>query len=269
MSHKIPYIGEVTAGMERSGKTYYTEKLGNAFNRKGRTIIAYNVGREEDFKDYENVDFLGSKQTAILIKSRYGKEKYKQYMMYKSILFFSYKNRLYRTKDFNTVLGGKKIKVERFFNRQDEKAFFQCVYKFISNAHLIGDDFRAVTRYGLPESVLELFSRKAHTGKKSSTAKFKGKGVHLSLLYHSLDFVSEEIFTYSTHINIFPLEVPPNVRFLKNNNFLYSSIHKMYKQISDEKARDEKNGIENYNFAQINVRKRQCYIVKGEKIKQI
>ena len=51
VSHKIPYIGEVTAGMERSGKTYYTEKLGNAFNRKGRTIIAYNVGREEDYKD--------------------------------------------------------------------------------------------------------------------------------------------------------------------------------------------------------------------------
>ena len=167
-NHQKAWILDLCLGRERSGKTFYCEKIGNLSNKNGKTIVAYNVGRDDDFSDYEPCNFLGFQDTLSFIRNTKGKEKANQYKINKSMLFFEYKSKVYRIKDFNAVLGGKKLKIERLFNRRDEANFFKSIYRYTSNIHLIGDDFRAVTRYGMPESLTELCSRKAHTGKSSS-----------------------------------------------------------------------------------------------------
>lgn len=265
VNHRKPWMGDIVTGMERSGKTFYTEQISKAFNiNDARISIAYNYGRDSDFSTFEPIKILTSEETEDLIFNTKGKKAEKTYKRRRRIIYFAYKGKVFHFKDFNKVLKGKRVKIRKLFNRQDERNLFLSFFQYVPNCHIIGDDFRSATRYGLPDSFLQLFSSKAHTGQMCSDAKQKGLGTHVSLLYHSLDAVNPELFTYATHISIFPSESPPSVRFLKDNKWLYDNIKKSYQRVLQ--VRKSPN---NYDFVQIDIRNKSVNLIEGERVKNL
>lgn len=254
----------IITGVERSGKTYFAEKLCNVMHKNGKTAIVYNKGNDSDFSDFEEIEILDKGDTYVYIMENKGKAEARKYTWRSDVRYFEYKEKIYHFSRFNAILGGKKISIPRV---ELEDLFFKAMYSYVGNCFFIGDDFRVVTRQGVQANLINLTARKNHTGKKS-TSKSVPKGSHLSFIYHNLDLVNNEIFHYATHLIMYYTGIKPALKQL-NDERLKPLIWEAYEL--NRKGKMQK-GEEYFDAYQINIRGANSYTItplKGEQIKKI
>lgn len=207
---KIIYVGA-----ERSGKTYLMEKRANAENKTGKTCFVYNVGSPKDFPGYTEIEF----PTFNEMLSRKHKEERKTFRINPTLEYFRINGDEYDIRRFNAVTKGMKLKSYKLRKTQ-EKMLFEALADYASGINFMIDDARSVLKNALREDHIYLFSRKNHTGTKSSSPKMRGAGMDISAVFHSLDYVTEEMYIYATHLHLFRVIGEPDLRKIKDRGLI-------------------------------------------------
>lgn len=225
--HELRFMFAI-AGAERSGKTFFSEHFARAYQRSKGPVIVYNPGREDDFKEYQYLEFVPTyKSVEIMgLDPKTDKRKIRRILRSTHFTHFKIGGKVYQCKDLNAVLHKvKAVKVTRLSHPLEEGRFFKTVHDFVSGALLIGDDFRPVARnigdYRL-SPMLELFSRKNHCGKKAGwrpTNKDR-MGVDVICIFHHPDKVNTEIYDFVSHIFLFKVTRQIKGRTVDNDDAL-------------------------------------------------
>ena len=221
--------GTIVVGAPRHGKTYFSERAGMAYAKAGGTSVAYNVGMPKDFASYISVSLITPAVKVEMIKEKGGKAKLSD--MPQVIEFFKINEteKIYHLKDFCKIFKGKCVKVERLNPQyQEERMFFKVIFRYFYNTLVILDDFRAMTRNGMPSEFIELTSRQNHCGKNYATGD--AVGVDLIYIYHSFQYVPPEMYTTANSIVQFKTQVEP---FAKDNDELDELLKNNYKILRD------------------------------------
>jgi hypothetical protein len=253
----------ITVGAERSGKTFFSEKMAKIANESGKTIIAYNKGMDKDFADFITVDIPDLEDTREYIYTKLGKDAFKKFNRNPSIRYFQYNGMYHDFRRFNAILGGKKIAI---YQQDMEDSLFKNLFKYASNCMLIGDDFRGVTRNGLSRNLITLLSRKNHTGRQS-TSKVP-PGMDINLIYHNCDLVNAEFFSYTTHIVLYFTQNKPKLARIENEE-IKQVIWKCYELLKEGKKNKGESFFDAY---QINLRGKNSYtyqLIEGSKINKL
>ena len=195
MRHRLNII---VAGAPRSGKTFYAQKLADKYSKKGKGILAYNVGLHSDFDEYEEIEFMDKYDTSKFLD----KKQKRIYFERPEIRLFKYRGKIYDMKYFYQISKGKKLKAYRIADAQSEDLLFISLYKYAKDMLIIFDDIRPVFRAGLKKGSINLFSRINHTGLLSKDTAAKN-GVDIILIFHNLDKVNSELYDYATHLVTF------------------------------------------------------------------
>lgn len=188
-------------GGERSGKSHLAKKLSEVYQKVGSVLI-YNIGRMSDFPNgefhyFEPLDF---REHLKMLKTEGEIEDYKAN---KTIDYFRFEGKIYHFKDFNQLFFQKKVKMYRITKRSEENAFFETMYKYVSNCLFVLDDCKSIFVYGLKDRHVQLLSRKNHTGNESNMEISRGKGIDIINIFHGLDSVPIDIWLYTTHVFLF------------------------------------------------------------------
>jgi hypothetical protein len=209
-------------GGERSGKSYLSKKIAEKYNKNGSVLI-YNIGRMSDFPDEEFTYFepLGFKEH---IKNMHSDSEIEDYKSDPRIIYFRYNKLIYHFEDFNDLFKGKKVKMFRMTKRSEENAFFETIYKYISNCLFVLDDCKPLFVYGLKENHIQLLSRKNHTGNESKNESSRGKGVDIINIFHGIDSVPIDIWLYTTHLFLFKTSTNGTGKTLQDATLLKSII---------------------------------------------
>lgn len=208
---------EILAGDERGGKTFYAKTLMDAYFKTMGSVLVYGVGKPEDFPDgeyewFEPLTFAEHLQ--FFHSSTYSK---RLYNLNKTIEYFRFRDKVYHFRDFNRLFYKRhKLKMYRIPNRAFESAFLKAMYEYTSGCLMGFDDCRSIFRYGLQDTHIEFFSRKNHSGAKSSTEILRGKGIDSLVIYHNVDHVSEDFWTYGTSFTMFRCSNAPDLKKVEN-----------------------------------------------------
>ncbi len=248
---RIRYF-QIYAGATQEGKSYDIEK--NAEQYKG-VVFVYNAGKSEDFANYVQIEVLDLQDCKEANKRHlqnfYGKlilesktkerknfyeQKMKQEISFfaqnpKSV-YFRHENKTYHFQDFLAfaVKNGSKIKAHRV-SRESELKFFKTIFYYFSNVLLILDDTKSMFVSGLHSDGTNLFSKINHCGEKLQNA-LKSKGIDVQLVFHGLDFVNPEFFTYATDIILFKSVLEP--QYNKADLHLYKPyLQKAFKTVNE------------------------------------
>lgn len=193
------------AGVEQSGKTYFAERMAEAYIKAGRPALIYNVAKDSDFADAEICSPLSKDQLY-----RHTKNKAQQYNVktLDNLPMFQDENtgKILPFSSFTKFYAGKLVKIYRV---KDEPLLFKSFFQYLYNTMIIFDDNRATTRHGLSHQQIELFSRKNHAGFKYANGK---QGVDLFFIYHNLDTVPAELYDYINRAVLFQLNRVPDNR---------------------------------------------------------
>lgn len=198
----------IITGAERSGKTYFTEKLLSGEAAKGAMCIVYNPGRESDFSDYVNFEIKDFNER-YLSANKADRRKLKLSNRGDVLSCIESGSDIDVPVRGLNVLAQKgtlrKIKVRRTGDSNAENDFFRAVGLYCRNARLVIDDARPFFRHGLTAKLIELMSRKAHTGYKLPEKLRGGRttGTDIFVLSHNISKVSPETFDYTTGIVMF------------------------------------------------------------------
>jgi hypothetical protein len=240
---------EIIAGAMQEGKSYYTDQKANEYVRTGKGfVLVYNCGKPEDFKDFTQIEILEKGETVAHLTShhnsiiRSAKErkfskrqidllndnKRNEISLYKENavpLFF----RDCRTDNFYRIeslmnfamssKGNRRVKMQRP-SREFELRFFDIIYKNVSHCYLIVDDCRAIYKNGLQSGDIQTYSRLNHSGTKIQAPELNGKGIDCSLIFHDLDLVNEEFYTYATEVTLFKCNQKPDFRKIRMPNLV-------------------------------------------------
>lgn len=219
---------KLVAAVPRAGKTFLTEKIARAYHKSGRGyVFVYNQGKAEDFKGFEIVRFLSFKETAR--KYYPGKHERREYMFDPKIEYFVFRGVEYHVKDLNRVLHGKKVSCYRIFSKREEGELFNVFFYYMSHALLVIDDARPILQR-LYDSQLQFFGRQNHTGEKSSSINYRGKGTDIILIYHNLDKINAEVYNWATHLIMLKCTQKPDGAKMENQS-VYSAIEKTYETL--------------------------------------
>ena len=204
----------VTAGAERSGKTYFTAKFAEKYAGSG-AVMVYNPGNpRRDFTEYQVLDFLPVAQSVEVlgIPAVPKHRSPEQEILLRSVKFaptflhFRLNDKVYSVENLNAVLyRNRRTKVFRQSSLIDEGKFFKTIHDFCSGLLLINDDFRSVARNMSDQRLsplLELYSTKNHCGKLAAW-KPQRQGVDIINIFHHPDKVNAEIYDYTTHVLLF------------------------------------------------------------------
>lgn len=214
---------QVLIGSERSGKTFFARHLAQLYSQNHGSVIAYNFGKLEDFPDSEYkllTPVLFREHRAKIIGN--DKNALREYNHDPKIEYFRIGSspRLYHFRDFNRYFyeSGGKVKMLRIMNREEERAFFETVYNYISLCLFILDDCVSIFIYGLKDEHAIIFSRKNHTGAESSIKELRGLGIDVMPIYHDIDSVPTKIWTFTNSIVMFKTFQQPVGTNLKKSN---------------------------------------------------
>ena len=215
----------IISGLEQSGKSYYSIKLAKLYNSKGGIVFVYNPGRLEDYKNYSEIEVIGTKETAAIIQDKHQRRAYQRNPQ---IELFRYQGKAYRMKDFVNVLKGKAVYAFRIPNRTDETLFFAALNWYAYNTLVLLDDCRPIFRYGLADGHIQFFNSKNHAGKKANPPPLNGsRGLDVIAIFHNLDKVNRELYDYATHITLFAQNQLPDKSTVDNQEY-YAEIEKAY-----------------------------------------
>lgn len=212
--------GILIAGLQQSGKTYFTEQLCKSKNIFGFSVV-YNIGRVSDWQNAVEIEPI----TPDLMPSQ--KEAQKARDRFFCVDFWKVKNtgKVVASKDVPKIFKGKTVKIYRSQNW--EKQIFNCFYEYFFGGLLILDDFRVSTRHGLKDYHIQLFSRQNHTGAKHT----KSSGMDIAWIYHNLDTPPGELYDYCSHLVLFKLNSPPKppTGELATDEVIFDTIEKVNK----------------------------------------
>lgn len=215
----------IISGLEQSGKSYYSIKLAKLYNSKGGIVFVYNPGRLEDYKGYQEIEIIGTKESAAMISNKHQRRAYQRNPQ---IELFRHQGKIYRIKDFVKALRGKAVYAFRIPNRADETLFFAALNWYAYNTLVLLDDCRPIFRYGLSDGHIQFFNSKNHAGKKVSPPPLNGsRGLDVIAIFHNLDKVNRELYDYATHITLFAQNQLPDKSTVDNAEY-YAEIEKAY-----------------------------------------
>lgn len=204
----------IVAGMERSGKTSYLEKLIIRFlvTSPQHKVFAYSLGSPSDYPQAPEINIYSREQSSNYFN-----------VNSQNISLFSFNDKVYKLKDvFNF---SRYVKAQRMSSLADERSFFNFVSQKMGKGFLIADDSRPIFRHGLSAELLSLTSKKKHVE--------KGRGCNIAFVVHNLDKIPEEVFDYTTKIVMFKLFRPPNIRFDDDLKKLVDRAYKGLNQMPD------------------------------------
>jgi hypothetical protein len=214
------------AGLEQTGKTYFSEQYANAYTKVGGTALIYNVGKDSDFSGAEVCEPLQNDEISL-----YERDKIKKSLIRSTNYFQLFRDertsKIYHFKDFCKVYKGKKVKIYRCKN---ERLLFKSFFMHLYSTLIILDDNRASTRHGLGHELIELCSRKNHAGVRHCGNR--KQGVDLFFIYHNLDTVPGELYDYITHAVLFRLNRMPEKSHFGNPEF-FEAIEGAYLRLKE------------------------------------
>jgi len=231
------------AGVEQSGKTYYTEQLGNAYAAAGGGVLVYNRGREKDFAEYEFFEPLTIREHEQMIKQ---KEARRQYKRFPFLAYFRYRNRIFKFADFYKISRGRKFVAYRIGDRRTENLFFKAIFDYMADTLIILDDARPIFRQGLRAEHITLFARKNHAGRLSGQDR---RGVDIAMIFHNLDKINTESYDYATQLIMFKTTRLADASHVDNKE-LARLIEQAYYKV---------NKAPKYSYARINIRGKNPY----------
>lgn len=200
--------GTILVGAPRHGKTYFAERAGISYAKKGGVAVAYNVGMQKDFYNYISVSLITPEKKVLMMKEKGQRAKLSDMPAVIDFFMVNETEKIYHLKDLCRMFRGKCVKIERLNPQlQEERMFFKAVFRYFYNALVILDDFRAMTRNGMPSEFIELTSRQNHCGKNYCTGE--SVGVDLIYIYHSFQYVPNEMYTTSNSIVQFKTQIAP------------------------------------------------------------
>jgi hypothetical protein len=220
----------IIAGAERSGKTFFSNKMSDLYQKNGRQTIIYNRGLETDYPDCQIVNVIGFQETKKIIFNSHGKKAAKKYAQFPRLIFMEIEGERVLIKDINKY--GRKLSINRMFNTREEDHLFHELYKNYGGGLLIIDDGKAIVRRGIPTRLGELVYRKNHTGKG------KNRGTDIIMMFHGIDSINTEIWDYATDLIIFPTNSKPNFPRV-NNPDLEHSLAKVWQKLDREKRQPD------------------------------
>lgn len=218
------------AGLQRHGKTYYTEQKAIDFARKGGVSVAYNVGSPKDFAKFIDVEIITPSN--YFKKRKAADPKFKASHVPTEIEYFSVKGKIYHFKDFTALLSGKCVKIVGLNNKgnglflSENDMFFEAFYKYCYNCFLICDDFKRYTEGGFSANVLAVLSRRAHCGYLNERVTENNCGSNIALIYHGINECPKSTTTYISHIVMFKLSNPP--KLIVDNDMLDAKLQDAY-----------------------------------------
>lgn len=216
----------LVAGIPRSGKTYFSQKIANSFFRENNSILAYNAGMDSDFKDYTEIQFLDIEETAILITD---KRKKRAYLNNPEICLFRIAGKIFNIKDLNYVIKKRKVKSYRLADVRSEDLLFKAFYLYLKDSLLILDDIRPVFRDGLKKGAISLLLRLNHAGIKSNIGD--RLGVDVIAIFHNLDKINSELYDYASRLVLFKCTRKPDLSKV-NNEEIEENISRAFDKIS-------------------------------------
>ncbi len=190
--------GILIAGLQQSGKTYFTEQLCKKKNLNGFSCV-YNIGRVTDWSFAIQLTPI----TPDLIQSSKQQKAAKDRFHVVDFWKDESTGKIWASRDIPKIYKGKTVKIYRSQNY--EKQVINCFYEFWAGGLIIFDDFRVSTRFGLKDYHIQLFSRQNHTGAKY----FNISGMDIVFVYHNLDTPPGELYDYISHLILFKLNSPP------------------------------------------------------------
>lgn len=209
-------------GAERGGKSYFAEGIMNKYCERGGMSLIYNQGKPSDFSSFEFIEIPDKMDVAAKIRSKQART---AFLFNPHLPYFLDEDGVKRIKPVDIIKPGAKYRVYRNGCTRMEAAFFKFAFLYLHDCIFTIDDARSITRKGLTEQLVTLFSRKNHAGRKT-----RPTGVDIQVIYHDLDTVPDEILTYCTHFTLFRVNIMPE-KF--GNIALYNIVKKCVNELND------------------------------------
>lgn len=202
MQNKI----KIVIGEMQGGKSFYINKILEKYNKKGWSGLVYNLGRPNDFGAAQNI-FLKTYREEVKEDKEYKKEP--------EFNSFFVGDKEHAFRDFNKIFFKKNAKTPRV-DQRTERLFLEEVYKKLAYTCFVIDDARPIFRNGIKAEFLQLFSRINHAGRDHIFKEWKGGGVDVYLVFHSLNLVNTELFDYASEVISFKYSSEPNFGIVEN-----------------------------------------------------
>lgn len=189
----------VVMGAQRSGKSFYTNEQIKGYIKNGGTALVHGIGKMTDWDACQHGVILDYKDHEDVIRELEGEKRLKEfrrYRKYEYIQLNSKSSKYDRVEHYNALMYGKAGKFHPA-NEEIIGPFFRAYVKYISNCLLVFDDATATFRSKLPNWGQTLFSRINHTGDRHIDPRYQGLGSDVILIFHSLDFIANDILRLS------------------------------------------------------------------------
>lgn len=213
----------IIAGKPQHGKTFYTEKiLSQKMNNSGGWTFVYNVGRVTDWEDAKTARPVHPSEIAErkgITKSAEIKDFVSRQ---RTIDAWEIEGKFYRSQDLPKIFAGETLKC--YCDLELQSRIHSTMFKYFYGGLIVLDDNRGVGKR--TPQLLTLYSRSNHCGQ----AFTKKAGMNLAVVYHSLDYVTEELYTYATHMVLFKLNSKPRIKLRQD---LEEEISKAFEALSD------------------------------------
>lgn len=207
---KVIYVGA-----EQSGKSFLMQHRADRDNKKGKTAFVYNVGGIRDFTEYTEIDF----PTLEDLLQDISKKDRATFRINPRMKYFILEGEKIPFPRFNAVTKGKRLKAFKLMKSQEEMLFMALAF-YASGLNFMIDDARSVLGNALTEKQVFLFSRKNHSGRRSTSPASRGAGMDISAVFHSLDYVTAESLIYATHIQLFRTVGRPRLKKFKDSELI-------------------------------------------------
>ena len=189
----------------RSGKSFFASQLLQGFCSKGGFGLIYNTGKPQDWKGAEPFDFVTATKQRAAAKQQ--KKEWDGSLVW---------CRPTKGGGYMHIAGlpvnraGRAVKTVRY-DEVTDRLLAESFYKWLGKSLIIYDDCRELFRHGIPAEFLGLLSKINHVGSQSPFPNLRGMGADVVLIFHGIDQVNPELWTYATDIVQFrtpPTETP-------------------------------------------------------------
>lgn len=226
-------IQNIVIGAERSGKTRFTRLLCESVLQKtGKAIIVYNIGDLNDYEGYEELKILSTEQTRRLLPESIADD----YKDNKPILFFSFRGKVYKARDFAKIVAGKRVYIYKINSPTRQRMFYNFLFEYGAFIQVIFEDSRVLFQRGVPAEAQQVFGRKFHCGSK---AKLSVKGLDCHFMFHGFNEINSELYNYTTNLTVFRFNVKPENGEIRSAELkrIACDLYEDLKRDNDEKGK--------------------------------
>jgi hypothetical protein len=195
-------------GAQRSGKSYFSNKLIEQYKAAGNSAFVYNLGKPTDFKAAREIFLFSEKQH----EAKEGKS----WKQNPAFIWYEDNGAPKDFRNFSADFAGQAAKAATG-SPLITRLLFETFFLYVSNSLFVVDDARSLFRYGVQAEHIPMMNRINHTGRLNPVENWRANGSDVILIFHSLNHVNREIFDYATHIINFRYEVEPEFERIEND----------------------------------------------------